>query len=68
MKVCCRCKKSKEDSKFSIKRLKTKIVLQSSCKKCHSIYRKEHYEKINRNIWIRRDDGMIINEGNTYYF
>lgn len=54
MKTCSKCKVAKEDSEFSIKRkTETKTLLNSYCKPCHSVYRKEHYEK-NRQKYLNK--------------
>lgn len=50
MKVCYSCKQKKDESEFA-RNPARKDGLNSNCRKCHSNYRKDHYEK-NRQKYI----------------
>jgi len=45
MKKCCNCKETLDDSAFNKRKFKTKIGLQSMCKKCSNSNRSERYHK-----------------------
>lgn len=52
-KLCCICKENKPLSEFSTRNDRKKVCYQSSCKICHSLYRKNHYEN-NKKKYIEK--------------
>ena len=60
MKICTKCKENKQLEEYQ-KQSKSKDGLQSKCRKCCAIYKKEHYitnrdkEKVIQQVWYQEN-------------